>query len=64
VVKVTLDPINITGKSTMASGILILAAQGGQTGALVGQVDWTDAAHLGFRLMGAPSNDPGLKFAR
>ncbi|MGP0065588.1 MAG: tetratricopeptide repeat protein [Isosphaeraceae bacterium] len=57
-------PMNITGKSTLAGGILTLAAQGGQTGALVGQVAWKDADDFSFRLVGGPSNDPGLKFAR
>ena len=57
-------PMNIAGKSTFADGILTLAAQGGQNGALVGQVAWKDADHFTFRLVGGPANDPGLKFAR
>ncbi len=57
-------PMNIAGKLTFADGILTLAAQGGQNGALVGQVAWQDAGNFTFRLLGAPANDPGLKFAR
>ena len=57
-------PMNITGKSTFAGGTLTLAAQGGQNGALVGQVAWKDADNFTFRLVGAPASDPGLKFAR
>jgi tetratricopeptide (TPR) repeat protein len=60
----TEPPMNIAGKSTFADGILTLAAQGGQTGALVGQVTWKDAEDFTFRLVGGPTNDPGLKFAR
>ena len=55
---------SIAGTSTIADGILTLTGQGGQDGALVGKVDWQDAEHFTFRLVGAPSNDPGLKFAR
>jgi tetratricopeptide (TPR) repeat protein len=57
-------PMNISGKSTFADGTLTLSAQEGQTGALVGQVAWKDANDFTFRLVGGPSNDPGLKFAR
>jgi tetratricopeptide (TPR) repeat protein len=57
-------PMNITGQSTFADGTLTLSDQGGQNGALVGQVAWKDADHFIFRLVGAPANDPGLKFAR
>ena len=56
-------PMNIAGKSTFADGVLTLAAQGGQNGALVGQVAWKDADDFTFRLVGGPPNDPGLKFA-
>ena len=55
--------MNIAGKSTFADGTLTLTAQGGQAGALVGQVAWKDANDFTFRLVGGPSNDPGLKFA-
>jgi hypothetical protein len=57
-------PMNIAGKSTFADGILTLAAQTGQSGALVGQVTWKDADNFTFRLGGSAANDPGLKFAR
>ena len=56
--------MNIAGKSTFADDILTLTAQGGQNGALVGQVAWQDADNFTFRLVGGPPNDPGLKFAR
>ena len=56
-------PMNIAGKSTFAGGTLTLAAQGGQNGALVGQVAWQDADNFSFHLVGGPPNDPGLKFA-
>ena len=55
--------MNIAGKWTFARGVLTLAAQGGQHGALVGRVTWKDADNFTFRLVGGPSNDPGLKFA-
>ena len=57
-------PTTIAGTSTFADGVLTLAAQGAQDGALVGKVAWQDADHFTFRLVGAPPNDPGLKFAR
>jgi tetratricopeptide (TPR) repeat protein len=57
-------PMNIAGKSTFTDGVLTLAAQEGKTGALVGQVAWKDADNFTFRLVGAPSTDPGLKFTR
>jgi tetratricopeptide (TPR) repeat protein len=57
-------PMNIAGKSTFAGGTLTLLADGGQNGALVGQVTWKDADDFTFRLAGGPPNDPGLKFAR
>jgi len=56
--------LNIAGKSTFADHILTLTAQGGQDGALVGRVAWQDTGNFTFRLVGAPPNDPGLKFAR
>ena len=56
--------MDIAGRSTLAEGVLTLAAQSGQTGALVGKLAWQDADHFSFRLVGAPSTDPGLKFAR
>ena len=52
----------ITGKSTFANGVLTLAGQDGQVGALAGQVAWQDDNHMTFRVLGAPQDDPGLKF--
>jgi tetratricopeptide (TPR) repeat protein len=54
----------ITGKSTFDNGVLTLAGQDKQLGALVGQVAWQDDNHMTFRVMGAPQDDPGLKFER
>ncbi len=56
--------MNITGKSSLANGLLTLAAQQGQQGALVGQVAWKDLNDFTFRLVGAAASDPGLKFSR
>ncbi len=55
---------NITGKSTYANGLLTLAGQDAQLGALAGQVTWQDDNHMTFRVLGAPADDPGLKFVR
>jgi hypothetical protein len=57
-------PITIAGASTVAGGVLTLAAQGTQDGAMVGKVAWQDADHFTFRLVGGPPTDPGLSFAR
>ncbi len=57
-------PTEIAGASTFADGVLTLAAQGGPNGALAGNVAWQDADHFTFRVVGAPTTDPGLKFAR
>jgi tetratricopeptide (TPR) repeat protein len=57
-------PATIAGTSNFADGVLTLADQGGQNGALAGKVAWQDADHFNFRLSGAPSTDPGLNFAR
>ncbi len=57
-------PTAIAGSSTLADGVLTLAAQGSQNGALTGKVAWQDADHFTFRVTGAPPSDPGLKFAR
>jgi tetratricopeptide (TPR) repeat protein len=54
----------ITGKSTFANGVLTLAGQDKQLGALAGQVTWQDDNHMTFRVLGAPQDDPGLKFER
>ena len=55
---------NIAGKSTFANGVLTLAGQDQQLGALAGQVAWQDDNHMTFRVLGAPQDDPGLKFER
>jgi hypothetical protein len=57
-------PMRIKGTSTIADGVLSLADQGGQNGALAGKVIWQDADHFTFRLLGAQPEDPGLKFIR
>jgi tetratricopeptide (TPR) repeat protein len=54
----------IQGTSTFADGVLTLADQQGQNGALAGKVAWQDADHFNFRLPGAPPTEPGLNFAR
>ncbi len=54
----------IAGKSTFANGVLTLAGQDQQLGALAGQVAWLDDNHMTFRVLGAPQDDPGLKFER
>ena len=56
--------MTIAGTSTFADGVLTLADQEARTAALAGKVAWQDADHFNFRLVGAPSTDPGLKFAR
>ncbi len=57
-------PTTIAGTSTLADGVLTLAAQGGQQGTLTGRVASQDADHFTFRLVGGPPSDPGLSFAR
>ena len=57
-------PTTIAGSSTFADGVLTLAAQGTQDGALTGTVALQDADHFTFRLVGGPPSDPGLSFAR
>ena len=56
--------MTIAGTSTFANGTLTLTDQGGQNGALVGNVVWQDADHFNFRVAGAQPTDPGLNFAR
>ena len=57
-------PATIAGTTTLADGVLTLADQGGQNGALAGRLVWQDPDHFNFRLVGAPSTDPGLNFSR
>ena len=54
----------IAGKSTFANGVLTLAGRMDKLGALAGQVAWQDDNHMTFRVLGAPQDDPGLKFER
>ena len=55
---------SITGISTVADGVLTLDDKDAHNGALSGQVVWQDDTHFAFRAIGAPADDPGLKFAR
>jgi tetratricopeptide (TPR) repeat protein len=57
-------PTTIAGASTVTGGVLTLVATEAQDGVMVGKVAWHDADHFTFRLVGAPTNDPGLNFAR
>ena len=58
-------PRTIAGTSTVADGVLTLAGgKDSQAGALTGHVAWQDDTHFSFTAMGAPPDDPGLKFAR
>ncbi|MEO6807635.1 MAG: tetratricopeptide repeat protein [Isosphaeraceae bacterium] len=54
----------ISGDSALSDGVLTLSGKDNQQGALAGQVAWQDDDHFTFRLVGGPSGDPGLKFAR
>jgi Tetratricopeptide repeat len=55
---------SIKGTSAVADGVLTLTDKDSRNGALAGQVVWQDDSHFAFRAMGAPPDDPGLKFAR
>jgi len=52
----------LAGKSTFGQGILTLAQDKGP--ALVGRVDWKDANHMNFRIVGDGPEDPGLSFSK
>ena len=54
----------ISGKSTFADGMLTLADQKNQNGALAGKVTWQDENHFTFQVAGGGPSDPGLSFAR
>jgi hypothetical protein len=56
--------VTIAGKSTLDNGILTLADQNNQNGALAGKVTWQDENHFTFQVAGGGSLDPGLSFAR
>ena len=49
-------------KSTFGGGLLTLAQDKGP--ALVGRVDWKDANHMNFRVVGDGPEDPGLSFSK
>ena len=51
----------IAGTSTLADGVLTLADQGGQNGALAGNVVWQDADHFNFRLVRRTAGRPGAE---
>ncbi len=51
-----------TGTSNFGAGILTLAQATGP--ALVGRVNWADATHMTFRIVGDGPDDPGLSFAK
>ena len=51
-----------TGKSTFGQGLLTLAQDKGPV--LVGRVDWKDANHMNFRIVGDGPDDPGLSFTK
>jgi protein involved in temperature-dependent protein secretion len=57
-------PITIKGKSTLADGVLTLSSDQPGAGDLAGDVTRVDDQHFAFRAVGAPPDDPGLKFAR
>ncbi len=50
------------GKSTFGEGLLTLVQDKGPV--LVGRVDWKDANHMTFRIVGDGPDDPGLSFAK
>ncbi|HMF38452.1 MAG TPA: tetratricopeptide repeat protein, partial [Isosphaeraceae bacterium] len=50
------------GKSTFGGGLLTLAQDKGPV--LVGRVDWKDANHMNFRIVGDGPEDPGLSFSK
>jgi tetratricopeptide (TPR) repeat protein len=54
----------LAGTSTVADGVLTLDSKTTQDGALAGNITWRDADHFNFRLVGAPSSDQGLDFAK
>lgn len=50
------------GHSTFGSGILTLVPDKGMP--IVGRVGWTDSTHITFRVIGDPSDAPGLSFSK
>ena len=51
-------------EGTAADGKGVLTLNSKESGALVGQVTWTDENEFTFRLLGSPEEDPGLTFQR
>ncbi len=51
-----------SGKSTFGQGLLTLAQDKGPV--LVGRLDWKDANHMTFRIVGDGPDDPGLSFSK
>jgi hypothetical protein len=58
------QPMKIQGEATVANGVLTLSSEKPNEGSMAGNVAWQDDKHFVFRAVGAPSNDPGLQFAR
>ena len=56
------QPRQLSGKSTFGGGLLTLTQDKGP--ALVGRVDWKDANHMNFRIVGDGPEDPGLSFSK
>ncbi len=58
-------PLTISGASTLVDGVLTLADQGGQNGALTGNLVWkdTDLTSTSGSPKRKPATDPGLNFA-
>ncbi|MGO9597124.1 MAG: tetratricopeptide repeat protein [Isosphaeraceae bacterium] len=56
------QPRQFSGKATYDQGILTLVQDKGP--ALVGRVDWKDANHMAFHIVGDGPDDPGLNFSR
>jgi tetratricopeptide (TPR) repeat protein len=57
-------PVTITGTYALANGVLTLNGKDAPGGPLAGKVASPDDAHMSFKAIGAPSNDPGLQFVR
>jgi hypothetical protein len=57
-------PMTIKGRASVADGVLTLSSDQANAGNMAGDVTWQDDNQFGFRAVGAPTSDPGLKFAR
>jgi hypothetical protein len=51
------------GTSSFENGLLTLV-QDQNNNSLVGHVNWTDATHFSFKVVGAGTDDPGLSFTK